>query len=277
MSGIDYFLNSENWSLPGLLLVVVLGVGYCLSMKSSRPQNIYFSLMLLLFYIGFGSPLSDLTNFGLHSVSMLQHIVLLMMAPVLLLKAIPKDSMVANVLAERFNKAQNYFVYVWLLAAIAMWGGHFLSAAVHSSQLGTAICGISVPASSWVSNIPLNAIAIVLFIIGFFGNLPVFHPNPKSRLRPAQSVVYLFTSCIVCSVLGLYVAFSAVMMDATPVFTTLRNPVNISVRTDQELAGMLMWVPGCVLYVMASVEIVVRWLGGNESVAQETEAIRVLK
>ena len=228
MSGIDYFLSIENWSLPGLLLVALLGLAYGISTKSSTSQKICFGLMLLLFYIGFGSPLSDLTDFGLHSVSMFQHIVLLMMAPVLLLKAIPKNSIVADLLAERFKKAQNYFIYVWILGAVAMWGGHFLSAAVHSSQLGTAICGITMPASSWVSNIPLSGnIHYVLFIIGFFANLPVFHPSPKKRLRPAQSVAYLFTSCIVCSVLGLYVAFSAVMMDSTPVFTVLRNPVNL--------------------------------------------------
>ena len=281
MNGIEYFSTITNWSLEGLLLVVAIWLCYTFVFKATKLQNLQFSVLLLLFYIGFGSPLADLPNYGMHSVSMFQHIILLMIAPVLFLKAIPQDSRLATRLNSVFSGVNKYFMFVWIVGAIAMWGGHFLSAGIYSAKLGTSICGISLPATSWIKSVPLIAVDMVLFAAGLLCNMPVFHPNPKKRLKAVQSVAYLFSSCLVCSVLGLYVAFSATsaaMIDAAPVFTTLRNPVAMSVRTDQELAGMLMWVPGCILYIIASIEIVLTWF--NEPAlekAKNVSKLRVIK
>ena len=278
MSGIDYFLTITNWSLEGLLLAVAIGLCYSLVFRATKLQNLWFALLLLLVFIGFGSPLADLPNYGMHSVSMFQHIILLMIAPVLFLKAIPQDSWLAVKLNSVFSGVNNYFMIVWIIGALAMWGGHFLSAGIYSAKLGTSICGISLPTSSWIKSVPLIGVNIVLFVAGLLCNMPVFHPNPKKRLKAVQSVAYLFSACIVCSVLGLYVAFSATsasMIDASPVFTTLRNPVAMSVRTDQELAGMLMWVPGCILYIIASIEIVLTWFA--EPVKSKEEKISKLR
>jgi len=96
--------------------------------------------------------------------------------------------------------------------------------------------------------------------------LPVFHPNKNKRLHPVKSVMYLFTACISCSILGLYVTFmasSTSMAEAIPVFASFRNPLPMSVRTDQEIAGLMMWVPSCILYVISSVEILFHWYDDN--------------
>lgn len=275
MKDINYFLDPYNWSFGGLMVVLLLLAVYLLFFKTNLIQKILFTFALVLIYLVLGSPIADLTNFGLHSVSMLQHIVLLMVAPILLLKAFPLGILKRSNIKNRsiFSNPRKYFIVVWILSAIVMWGGHFLSAAILSSKTGTAICGIAFSSRSWITNIPGDLIFGILLMVGLLFTLPVLHPDPSKRLSPIQSVIYLFTACISCSLLGLYVAFSASsasMAEAVPVFTTLRNPIPMSIRTDQEMAGMLMWVPGCVLYVVTSVEIMLHWYDANPDVKENT-------
>ena len=56
---------------------------------------------------------------------------------------------------------------------------------------------------------------------------------------------------------------------AFPVFATFRNPMPMSVRTDQEIAGLMMWVPGCILYVISSVELLLHWYDDNPAVDEK--------
>lgn len=91
MNATDYFLNPSNWSLLGLILIVCLFGLYLIAFRSRTYQKILFSSALLLLYLVLGSPLANLPQFGLHSISMVQHIMLLMIVPVLLLKALHVD------------------------------------------------------------------------------------------------------------------------------------------------------------------------------------------
>ena len=270
MNATDYFLNPYNWSFTGLLALVLIILLYLLLEKTSIAQKVLFLTATLLIYLVLGSPIADLDNYGLHSVTMLQHIMLLMVTPILILKSLPSYA-----LDNRFfkkipliNNPKKYFIITWIVGALTMWIGHFLSAAIMSSKYGLVICGISATKNSWVALIPEASIYSVLFIAGFLLALPVFHPNKTKRMHPVKSVVYLFTACVSCSALGLYVTFmasSASLAEAIPVFATYRNTIPMSVKTDQELAGLMMWVPGCILYVVSSVEILLYWYDHNPS------------
>ena len=230
--------------------------------------------MVILLYVSFGSPIALLREYGLHSLTMLQHIVLLMIAPILLLKSIPPNLFSEKVKRHWLFQPQKYYLAFWLLSAVMMWGGHFLSAGILSAETGTAICGITASKDSWVTTLPEPLILSLLLITGLLFALPVFNPIKKLRLSPLKSVIYLFTACISCSLLGLYVAFSAStdsLNSPAVVFTTLKSPVQLSLKTDQELAGMLMWVPGCMLYVLASVSILLNWYEENPIEKSETK------
>lgn len=279
MNAMDYFLNPNNWSFSGLLFLILLISAYLLLWETSAMQKILFSSATVLIYLVLASPIATLERFGLHSISMLQHIVLLMISPILILKSLPLkviDNKFFNRLSL-FNKPKKYFVLTWIIGALAMWLGHFLSAAIMSSKFGIAICGINAPENSVLAQIPEALIYSLLFVAGILLALPVFHPNKKKCLHPVKGVVYLFSACVSCSVLGLYVTFmgsSASMAEAIPVFTTLRNPIPMSVRTDQEIAGLMMWVPGCILYVTSSIEILLPWYDKNPIIA-EKELLKV--
>jgi len=272
MSATDYFSNPYNWSFIGFLFLIAFILTYLLLFKTTTSiQKLLFCTAMVLMYLVLGSPISNLTNYGLHSISMLQHIVLLMVAPILIIKSLPLktiDNKFFNKLGV-FNQPKKYFILIWIIGALVMWLGHYLSAAIMSSKYGLVICGINIPKNSFLLQIPEVSIYTLLFLAGFLMTLPVFHPNKNKRLHPVKSVIYLFTACISCSILGLYVTFMAAstsMAEAIPIFASFRNPLPMSVRTDQEIAGLMMWVPGCILYVISSVEILFHWYDDNPAI-----------
>lgn len=275
MNDYSYFLEISNWSVFGLIGLVIAFLMFRSAFKSGVAEKGYFLLALALIYLALGSPISTLSTFGLHSVAMLQQFFILMIVPVLILKSIPGQSPLAKSLAKTdFSGDPSKTTIFWIIGAIAMWGGHFLSAAILSSKTGVAVCGMTVPSDSWIGQIPEILVMAFLLISGFLFALPVFHPDRSKRIAPLIGVMYLFTACVSCSVLGIYVAFSASSASAEvaiPFFTTFRNPIPMSPRTDQELAGMLMWVPGCLFYVVASMGILQQWFNDPQIAAQVVE------
>jgi cytochrome c oxidase assembly factor CtaG len=88
---------------------------------------------------------------------------------------------------------------------------------------------------------------------------PVLQPDPARRPSPWAAIGYLFSACTACSLLGAALtfgptgAYSAYLhpADTLGVLPLIRNQWGIDVKSDQQLAGMLMWVPGCFVYLSA--------------------------
>ena len=260
MNGMEYFLRFENWSVGWLLFFIFLWISHVFALKSSRRHKLYFALGLFFLYLVFGSPLAHLSGYGLHSTAMIRQMLVVMVAPILILNGVPKTIFSGSMGNGFWNNGNSkiFVVVAWSLGSLAMWGGHFLGAMVMSAKTGLAICGISAPVEGWFSLVPENLILAVLLLMGVLFAMPVFNPDRSHRIGALKSIAYLFTSCVSCSILGLYVTFTAVS-NATLNITTLRNRFSLSAIADQELAGMLMWVPGCFLYVFLCMAILMRW------------------
>jgi cytochrome c oxidase assembly factor CtaG len=82
-------------------------------------------------------------------------------------------------------------------------------------------------------------------------------------------VLYLFAACVACTVLGIVVTFSPVEVcsaymhpvDALGVVPLLRDGWGMSCKADQELGGLLMWVPACLVYAGAILATLGRYYG----------------
>ncbi len=279
MKDMNYFLMFENWSLSWLIGLVGLGVIYSFLWKTRPWQKGLFYFALGLLYIVFGSPVSHLTELGLHSVTMFQHMLVLMVVPILLLKSLPPEIFAKSGpdWVKTIGRSPYLIPLTWSVGALAMWSGHFLTAGILSSKMGVAICGVAVAQGSWISAIPINLILFVQLFAGLFFALPVFYPNASKRLAPLKSVVYLFTACVSCAILGLYIAFtasSAAVVEAVPLFSIFQNPFPVTLQTDQEIAGLLMWVPGCIIYVVSSMNILLNWYEDDSTKVQHRVATK---
>ncbi len=273
MKVLSYFSNLESWSVLWLLGLLLIFSLYLWMVKSTLRQILCFAFALCLSYLVFGSPLNAIKAYGLHSIGMVQQVLALMVIPVLILISIPKRSLKkgrANLI--RLPNLSHYYLLTWVIGTLSMWGGHYLTAAILSSRTGLTICGLRVAASAGLGKIPDNLVLLVLFLMGVLFVLPLFHPEPNKRIEPLQQVVYLFTSCFNCTILGLYVVFSASSASVPPGVQSLAyltGSLPWTPHIDQELAGLIMWVPGCLLYVLASMGILLVWYGEGEAAVRQ--------
>jgi cytochrome c oxidase assembly factor CtaG len=83
--------------------------------------------------------------------------------------------------------------------------------------------------------------------------------HKSARARHGMALLYLFTTTIHTGVLGALLTFAA-----RPLYSTLdaglREASALSALEDQQLGGLIMWVPGSMVYVAAALWLAARWL-----------------
>src|SRR5262249_79460 len=98
-----------------------------------------------------------------------------------------------------------------------------------------------------------------LVVMGILFWWLVLAPREEQRLSPPVAIVYLFTACTACSVLGIILTFSPVSIcpayqqpvDRLGILGTIRGDWGLTSDRDQQIGGLLMWVPMCAIYAAA--------------------------
>jgi cytochrome c oxidase assembly factor CtaG len=109
---------------------------------------------------------------------------------------------------------------------------------------------------------------------------PVLAPNVARRVAPLAGVVYLFTACIACTILGILVTFSPVEVcsaylqpsDRLGILPALREGWGMTPAKDQQMGGLLMWVPACLVYLGAILAMLARFYGEEDAAPVGEEA-----
>jgi cytochrome c oxidase assembly factor CtaG len=95
---------------------------------------------------------------------------------------------------------------------------------------------------------------------------PILAPREESRLPPLSGVAYLFTACVACTLLGVLITFSPVEVcsvfahpvDRLGVMPLLREGWGLTAEKDQQVGGLLMWVPACLVYGVGILGVLAR-------------------
>ena len=95
-------------------------------------------------------------------------------------------------------------------------------------------------------------------------------PSGPRRLPRGADVVYVFTGALQSGALGALLAFAS--QPIYPFYLHRTLGWGLSPLQDQQLAGMLMWVPPFVIYLVAAGALFVRWLRVAELEARREEA-----
>jgi putative copper resistance protein D len=198
----------------------------------------------------------DTTLFSMH---MVQHLLLTLVAPPLLLYAGPivlllrvsspetRKRWILPVLHSRVVRALSFPVLAWVLFAAVMWGSHF------SGLFDLAL------ENEWVHRFEhvLYVGAALLFW------WPVVGPDPSPwRLRPSVRVLYVGMQMPQNTFLAL-----AIYAASTPLYahyvTTIRSwgPTPLE---DQQAAGGIMWLGGDLLFLAAIILLVYAWIQDDE-------------
>src|SRR5467141_2107156 len=115
MTTYQFFTTAWTWNSIILVLSALAFVGYLLAF-GRRGRPVYFVAALVLFLLTFISPFSALANGYLFSAHMVQHILLVLIVPALLLLSLP--------VSFSLRPAFTYPLIGWIAGVGAMWLWH---------------------------------------------------------------------------------------------------------------------------------------------------------
>jgi putative membrane protein len=242
-----YQFFTTAWTLNSILLTLsgVAFVGYFLAF-GQRGRPLYFAAALVVLLLAFISPFSALANGYLFSAHMVQHILLVLIVPALLLLSLPRPFS----LRPPFTYLTHPLIG-WIAGVGAMWLWH-----------APTLCNAAAT-SRTVSAIQTTS----LLLMGTVFWWQVLAPREEQRLSPPAGIVYLFTACTACSVLGIILTFAPVSIcpvfqhpvDRLGILSMIRGNWGLTSDRDQQIGGLLMWVPMCAIYATAILAQLARW------------------
>lgn len=223
---------------------------------SHRQMMIFLSGVAALL-VALISPL-DILGQQLGFVHVVQHMMLIMVAaPLLVLGStgqaltwslpVPMRSMLSRSYRRLRRLGMRRYVLwqpilIWTCFALVLW-------LLHVPELYEAA----------LRNRFLHDLQHIAFVIAacLFWRV-VLDPISSLRLNPMLGVMYLFATCLQCSAMGVFMAFSpsvwySAYIDTTPAW-------GMSPLLDQQIAGYVMWIPACFIYAIAAAVIFGHWL-----------------
>lgn len=252
MNTTHFLLTAWNWNSWAVLSSIAALAAYLTLFRSGRRIGWLIGALAILL-LTLMSPINALADGYLFSAHMLQHIFLLLIVPAMILLSLPRTVS----LAVRPRALGHPFVG-WAAGMGAMWFWHV-----------PAVCNAA------VSSRPIHALQTVsLLFLGAAFWRQVIAPRESERLPPPAAVVYLFTGCVTCSVLGIIITLSPVAVcsiytmppvDRLGMLTTIRDVWRLSPERDQQIGGLLMWVPMCMVYLSAIFAQMARWFAEPEN------------
>lgn len=247
----QFLISGWTWNPMVIAAAVIALVVYWISFRD-RSRIGYLVAAQTVFLLALVSPINALADGYLFSAHMLQHILLLLIVPVLVLLALPRDF----ALSEKVSWLANPLIG-WLAGVGSMWLWH-----------APALCNAA------VSSRPVYAAqTISLLALGSLFWWQVIAPREEDRLSPPAAVIYLFTACTACSVLGIILTFSPVtvcpiymhVQDRLGLLETIRSDWGMTPERDQQIGGLLMWVPMCAIYLFAILAQLARWFSPSRT------------
>jgi cytochrome c oxidase assembly factor CtaG len=232
---------------------------YDLGPPVQRNRVIVFLLGVLIIFLALVSPLDELGDDYLFSAHMVQHLLITLVAPPLMLWGIPGwllTPLLRNRLLFRLARVLTLPVVTFFFfnADIFLWHAPPLYDATLENE------GIHV----------LEHITFIAFSFLFWW--PVLSPL-EGELGPLPlpgQVLYLFLSGMPMVLLGAGLTF------VPPLYAPyLAAPRiwGISASTDQQLGGLIMWVPANILVIVLMSVLFIRWMLEQERRQEERERL----
>jgi cytochrome c oxidase assembly factor CtaG len=264
-------LLSWEWRVDVLLVILTLATLYFLGWRRLRQRQqplankwrlASYAGGMLVIAIALMSPI-DVLGTQLFWVHMVQHLLLVMVAPPLLFLGSPfpvgvwglprTGRLMIGRLLNRRSLLRNGLdrlsspVIVWFVFVSLLWGWH--EPAAYDAALRY----------EWVHDLE----HLCFFGIGmlYWWRLTGAAPFFSRRLSPVQKILYALSVVPPNMIVGVVLSFAG-----QPTYThyqTVPRISDLSVLEDQHFGGLIMWIPGSMMYIMVALYYLFRMLDGE--------------
>ena len=259
--GLDFWLTQWNWE-PSIVIGTALIVGlylyavgplrkkYHLAEHVKKAQVFSFLLGMFIMFLALVSPLDELGDSYLFSAHMLQHLCITIVGPPLV------DPLLRKHVIFRIAQVLTFPALAFFLYNFDFWLWH--APPLYNATL---------------ENQNIHILEHVTFIV--FGVIywwPIFSPSTLlPRLSIGGQVLYLFLSGMPTVALGAGLTFLPPLYAP---YLAVPRIWGLSPAADQQLGGLIMWVPGNIVYIVIVSILFIRWMQGQEVKQREQEALQ---
>ena len=226
-----------------------------------RGQRTTFAIALLALFFSLNGWLHDLSDYYLFGAHMVQHLLLTLVVAPLLIMGTP-GWMLRPALASR------------PVAAVARWLTNPLRA---FAIFNVVLCGWHLPPlyNLALAHHPVHIAQHLMFLIAaVLMWWPILSPLPElPRLPYPLQMLYLFLMSIPMSIVAVYIAYADSVL--YPAYSSAPRVWGISPMQDQQIGGLIMWIPGGLFFFAIISVIFFRWQqrDGDETVAGAQVAV----
>jgi len=250
---------SWNWE-PSILIGLALQAGVYLAcvgplrgrFPGSAPvpatQVQTFLLGVLVLFIALVSPVDTLAAVLLSS-HMVQHLLITMIAPLVLLDAL---------VGPLFRPL--------LRLPLALPAGRFLTNPLFTFSFFNLTFSLWHTPAYYDAALRSDAVHILehatMFVTAALTWWPIFSPlDELPRLPDPAQCLYLFVESLPPTILGALITFAGLLY---PTYARAPRVWGISPELDQQAAGLLMWIPGSLVFLTVLTIVFFRWFNEND-------------
>jgi putative membrane protein len=250
-------LSLWRWSihLSTVIGILALAVLYFWAARKLRreptlSQKILFLSGLLVMFVSLNGPLHDLSDDYLFSAHMVQHLLLTLAMPPLLVSGIP-GWMLRPALSNRFVQPVASF---FTRPSIAFVTFNLVLAAWHLPPLYNAA----------MANHNIHIIEHLMFMVAaVLMWWPLLSQLPElPRLAYPGQMLYTFLMSIPMSIVAVYIAMSDHIL--YPAYAAAPRVFDISPLDDQLLGALIMWIPGGMIFYIIMSVVFFKWNARGE-------------
>jgi putative membrane protein len=254
---------SEPWSWePAIVAPLALMLGIYMAgalrrgtLRTLRWRHASFLAGWITLFLALTSPIHELGE-QLFSAHMLQHELLILLSAPLISAAQPGATFlwafaprhrvhIGGWVNAMEHSAPIAFIsrpsVAWLLEAAALWIWHI--PVLYQATLS----------SDWIH--AAQHLSFFLTAVLFWSAL---YGVGRSAMSYGAGTVYVFGAAAQCSALGALLTFSAVLW--YPVYAATTARWGLTPLEDQQLGGVIMWVPSSVVFIVIGLGLFAKWL-----------------
>jgi putative membrane protein len=258
--------NWLTWSIHpstviGLAALAALYLWRARSIDAEHPLSVarkisFFSALLVIFG-SLNGPIHDLSDTYLFSAHMVQHLLLTMLMPPLIIYGVPGwmlrpllRNRAVSAIARRVTKPVACFVIFNLV--IAVW--HlpvFYNAAMANHNIHI------------VEHLMFMSAAVLMW-------WPITSQLPElPRLSYPGQMLYCFLMILPMSIIAIYISMAEQVL--YPAYSVAPRISSLSPLDDQLLGGLIMWVPGGLLFMLIMTVVFFKWAARGEDDAASAQ------